>query len=99
MEHQVIIQKATLPELQIMFSNVLEQYLRPGTTGGTNVTTILTRKEAAKMLCLSLPTLDFYTKEGIIKGTRIGTRIRYRLSDIETALVNIDAWKYKQKFG
>ena len=61
------------------------------------LSTILTRQEAAKMLNVSLPTLHFWTKEGIIKGTRIGSCVRYRLPDIEAALVDIDSLKYRKK--
>jgi len=46
---------------------------------------------------VSLSTLHFWTKEGIVKGTRIGTRVRYRLTDIEAALVDIESFKYKRK--
>ena len=97
MENQVLIQKVTLPELQEMFSDLLEQYLRPAAPGEAKISSVLTRKDAAKMLNVSLPTLHFWTKEGVIKGTRIGSRIRYRLSDLEAALVDIETFKYKRK--
>jgi len=97
MENQVLIQKVTLPELQEMFSDLLEQYLSPATTSEAKISSVLTRKDAAKMLNVSLPTLHFWTKEGIVKGTRIGSRIRYRMSDIENALVDIETFKYKRK--
>jgi len=98
MENQILIQKVTLPELQEMFSDLLEQYLSTPTTGEVKkISSVLTRKDAAKMLNVSLPTLHFWTKEGIVKGTRIGSRIRYRLSDLESALVDIETFKYKRK--
>ena len=40
---------------------------------GTIPASVLTRQHAAKMLNVSLPTLHFWTKEGIVKGTRIGS--------------------------
>lgn len=45
-----------------------------------------TRKETAKRLKISLPTLNEYTKQGIIVGNRLGRRVLYRQSDIESAL-------------
>jgi len=44
-----------------------------------------TRKEAAAMLYISLPTLHRYTKLGIISCKRIGTRILYSQSDLDEA--------------
>lgn len=46
----------------------------------------LTRKQAAKFLQMSLPTLHHYTKEGIITSLRIGNKIRYKKTDLEKAM-------------
>ena len=89
MENHVLIQNITLPELQKMLQDTLEECLQKRVTMDTGAPEILTRTEAAKMLHVSLPTLHYWTKEGIVKGTRIGTRVRYRLADVEAALVNI----------
>lgn len=49
-------------------------------------TELLTRKEAAKMLSISLPTLHQWSLAGKIKGYRIGTRVRYKKAELESAL-------------
>jgi excisionase family DNA binding protein len=95
MENQVLIQKTSLSELKAMINETMEQHLRPAMLE-KKASAILTRQEAAKMLNVSLPTLHFWTKEGIVKGTRISSRVRYRLKDIEAALVDIDSLKYKR---
>jgi len=43
----------------------------------------LTRKEAAKLLRLSLPTLGSYCAKQLIPSYRIGSNIRFKKSDIE----------------
>lgn len=48
-----------------------------------------TRKEAADFFDITLPTLHKWTKEGKVKGQRIGSRIRYYQSDLEKALKTI----------
>ena len=96
MENQVLIQKTSLSELRSMLSETIEEYLRPIEVE-KKISSILTRQEAARMLNVSLPTLHFWTKDGKIKGTRIGSCVRYRLTDIEAALVDIDNLKYKRK--
>jgi excisionase family DNA binding protein len=46
----------------------------------------LTRQQAADFLQMSLPTLHQYTKDGLINSFRIGSKIRYKKSDIEKAM-------------
>lgn len=47
---------------------------------------ILTREETAEMLSISLVTLWKYTKNDIIPAFRIGTKVRYKKSDVLIAL-------------
>lgn len=44
------------------------------------------RKEVAEVLGLSLPTLDRYSKLGLIKSRRIGNRVLFSEEDIQRAL-------------
>lgn len=46
----------------------------------------LSRKEAAKLLGISLVTLSDWTKTGKIQGYRIGSRVRYKSAELETSL-------------
>lgn len=47
---------------------------------------LLTRKDAAKLLGITLPTLHKYTKARTIIAHRVGSRIRYKRSELETSL-------------
>lgn len=55
----------------------------------------ITRKEAAKKLRISLPTLNEYTKTGRVKGYRISGRVLYRSDEIESSLSAIETLKYR----
>lgn len=46
----------------------------------------LTRKETSNLLKVSLVTLHQWTKTGLIQGYRISGRIRYKSTEIESAL-------------
>ena len=50
---------------------------------------LITRKEAAKLLGVSLPTILDWTKSGKIVGYRISSRIRYKKSEIENSVKKI----------
>ena len=52
-------------------------------------TELLTRKETAKLLGVSLPTIQDWTKTGKITGYRIASRIRYKRSEVENSLSQI----------
>lgn len=54
----------------------------------------LTRKETAIKLNISLPTLNTYTKKGILIGYRVGARVLYRSSEVENALTEIRYSKF-----
>lgn len=50
---------------------------------------LFTRKETSLRLKISLPTLHSYTTKGLIKASRIGSRVLYSSKDIEEALIAI----------
>lgn len=54
-------------------------------------TILLTRKEVAKMLDISLPTLWAWTNKGILISYRIGNKIRYKENEVLEALQCINA--------
>ncbi|MBN2868950.1 MAG: helix-turn-helix domain-containing protein [Flavobacteriaceae bacterium] len=53
-------------------------------------TEYLTRKEAAKILKVSLVTLTDWNKKGILNPYRLGNLIRYKRTELEQALIRIN---------
>ncbi len=56
---------------------------------------LFTRKEAAKYLGLSLPTLHDYTVRGIVTAYRVGSRVRYRKGDLLNCLLKVQTVKHR----
>lgn len=52
-------------------------------------TVYLTRQEAAELLKVSLVTLTDWTNKGHLKSYRIGQKVYYKASEIDTAMVEI----------
>lgn len=50
----------------------------------------LTRKATAARLKVSLPTLNEYTKKGLITAHRFGARVMYKSTDVNAALTEIN---------
>ncbi len=51
---------------------------------------LLTRKEVAVILKVSLVTLSDWNKKGILKPYRLGNLIRYKRSELEESLIAIN---------
>jgi excisionase family DNA binding protein len=54
---------------------------------------LLTRKQAAKLLGVSLPTLNEWSKSGVVTGYRINTRVRYKRNELEKSLLQMKTSK------
>ena len=52
----------------------------------TGTRLLLSRKETAELLGISLPTLDSYTRKGIIKARVLGNIIRYEYYEVMNSL-------------
>lgn len=87
----MLIQGATMNDLENMMSRILDKKLANIIESTPKVEDfpkdiLYKRKDAAIRLQISLPTLDAWTRAGIINGRRIGTRIYYTEKDINDAL-------------
>lgn len=84
---RIILDGLTPQEFQEMLTNSLEQVIKPLiSVKDSRSTELLTRKEAAKLLRISLPTLADWTKQGLIHAISMGRRIFYSLPDIQKTL-------------
>jgi len=66
------------------------------TTTTTEQTELLTRNEVCNLLHITLPTLHNWTKEGLITGYRIGTRIRYKRAEVLATLNQVQQIKFRR---
>lgn len=73
--------EAALPKIQGEFSGLPD---------------FLTRKQAAKMLSISLGTLDTWTKEGRIKKHRAGGIVRFRKDELLANFKSLKDSRYQR---
>ena len=62
----------------------------------TKQSDFITRSEVAKLLKISLPTLYYWTKDGLLKAYRIRCRVLYKREEVENALLSASLTKYKK---
>lgn len=78
-----------IEQLATAIAEKLQPYFLPQTIEQPKEEGYKTRKETAEMLNISLPTLNQYTKKRILIGYRVGVRVLYKQSEIESALVKM----------
>lgn len=72
-----------------LIETLLEQIASSQVINQETKTEYLTRKEAAQLLNISLPTLSEHVKSGLIPCYRIKTRILFKAHEIESSLTKL----------
>jgi excisionase family DNA binding protein len=77
----------TLPieKISEAFLEIIKPYIIKENVDVKQNNEYLTRKEVAKLLNISLPTLNEYTKRSLLKSYKMGARVLYKKSEVETA--------------
>jgi len=91
MTDSILIQNLTPEELREIIREEL-LVLQPKET----IPKYLSREEVCSLLRISLPTLNTYTRKGILKGSKIGTRVLYLASDVQAALQDATSYRYRR---
>ena len=87
--NSVLIQGATLADIERMIDRAVARRIEDFYESvRSKPSPLVRRKEAARMLGVSLPTLDNYGKYGILHPRHVGGRIYYVQSEIDTYLYN-----------
>lgn len=101
MEPQIILSGLSLEQLRQLIVGVfkeLEDFKQKAQvltlTGNKNY---LSRKDVAKILQISLPTLRQYVKSGFIQSHRIGRRILFKSNEVELALTEVKMLRFKRR--
>lgn len=89
--NDLLLSTIPYPELQMLLISTIQTAVQSATAHlqAKNEIEYLTRKQTATLLGVSLVTLSEWTKEGKVKGYRIGSRIRYKRHEIEQSLLTI----------
>lgn len=93
----LILQGISTDDLKKIFREVLEETKQESKPKESDKRPIyLNRFEVVELLKISLPTLNNWSKSGIVQSYRIGNRILYKASEIEDAIHSVKNLKYKR---
>ena len=100
MQTEIILSGISFDQLQdsirTTVKNEVEQIIKNLPTSQEPAPELITRKETAHILGISLPTLNIWTSTGIIPAQRIGTRVRYKRADVYNSLKDVETLKYRR---
>jgi hypothetical protein len=96
---QILFQEINVEEFKKMLSDVIEEKLKfsPRKELPEKQTIYLNRFEVVELLKISLPTLNNWSKSGIVQAYRIGNRVLYKADEIGQAIQSVKNLKYKRK--
>ena len=93
MKEYILLKEVTLIEIEETIRKVIREELNKIVIPKDD-TELLTRSEVAEILGITLPTLNVWSKYGKIPSYRIGTRVRYKKSEVMEALNKVTTLKY-----
>ena len=101
MDNTILLFSLPLKDLRLLIEEVLDEKLREYISKEpqqkVDTDEYLTRKDTVSLLRISLSTLNYYTKEGILQGYRIGGRVLYKTEEVKNAVHEIQSTKYKRR--
>jgi excisionase family DNA binding protein len=95
---QILFQGIEVTDLIKQISDILDKKLRVISVEAPidKKLNYLNRFEVASLLKISLPTLNNWSKSGILQSYRIGNRVLYREDEINSSLHKVRNLKYKR---
>jgi excisionase family DNA binding protein len=100
MMNEILLNGISLDQLQESIKTIVSAELKNAVSELTTKREIepelITRKETAEILGVSLPTLHEWTKKGVLPAKRIGSRIRYERTAVYDALKSVEPLKYRR---
>lgn len=98
MNTQLIIQGTTLDDFLFQVRKTVSDTIKAekAETPKQVKPNYLTRSEVADRLNISLPTLNEYTKKGLIPAYRFGARVLYKDIEVDNALNQVVTNKFRK---
>lgn len=94
--NQIILNGVSLEGLLSKIEQLIDAKIGVLPTNAKEQSSFLSRKEVARLLKVTLPTLHDYTRQGWLKAYKIGTRVLYKEVEVMQSLEKLSSLKYKK---
>jgi len=93
----IIFTSVPLDQLQTAISEAVKcEFQKFSNVAPPEEVEYITRKETAQILSISLVTLHDWTKSGTLQGYRIGSRVRYKKTEVLNSLTKVQQIKFRR---
>ncbi len=101
MDSTILLHSTPISDFKLIIGEVIREQLQNfnqehPTEPAEKPTGLLTRREVAQKLKITLVTLDKYTRAGTLQSYKIGGQIRYKAAEIEKAFEQVKNAKYRR---
>lgn len=93
---QILLNGISLNELLNCIGELIDDKLASAKSVENKETKYLGRQEVCTLLKISLPTLNDWTKLGRLRSYKIGTRVLYKVEEVENSLHHVSGLKFKK---
>ena len=93
---QILVTGITVNELLSQVEQLIDAKISITPKNENNQPDYLSRKEVAKLLKITLPTLHDWTKLGRLRAYKIGSRVLYKPTEVKEALEKTQTFKHKK---
>ena len=93
MVQQVILTQLSIEQLQNVINNAVQTGLAQFKPTQPEQTNLLTRKQVCEILNITAPTLHEWTKNGTVTAYKVGTRVRYKQTEVLNTLQRVQRTK------
>lgn len=93
---QILVTGISINDLLLQVEQLIDAKISITPKNENNQSDYLSRKEVAKLLRITLPTLHDWTKLGYLKAYKMGSRVLYKPSEVSDALEKGQIFKHKR---
>jgi excisionase family DNA binding protein len=93
---QIFLQGFTPSDLFSRIEEIIDSRLKHLTTPPEVKTEFLSRKEVSILLKITFPTLNEWTKQGLLTSYKIGNRVLYKTEEVHSSITSLNNQKFKK---
>ncbi len=94
--NEILLNGINVNELLDKIGQLIDNKLDKASKSQTKANVLLSRNEVCKLLKISLPTLNEWTKLGWLQSYKIGNRVLYKAKEVEESIDRVSTNKNKR---
>jgi len=94
--NQILLNGISLNDLLLHIGQLIDEKLRQSKSSKNHQCNFLGRIEVSRLLKISLPTLNEWSKLGWLQSYKIGNRVLYKQDEVENSLHKVSSLKHKK---